>query len=192
VLLLLPKIDNFAQTINQKEEIMNSPRVRQAFTVGLPFGLAMGAFFFWRFGLIRGVAGGVFTGILFGTLITLFTEAQRKKLEITDKLFEGYPLLHQGPANHWLGAESRGGWLVLTSHQLSFRSHGENIQNSGLTLTIEELQSVRTKRTLGIIPNGLLVEKKSGGSESFLVSNNTTWEAKIAEAIKANPQPYRV
>jgi hypothetical protein len=170
---------------------MNSSRLRQALIVGLPFGLMMAVFFSLRGGLIVGVVSGIASGILFGAMITIFAEAQRKKLELADKLFEGHPILHQGPANHWLGAESRGGWLVLTSQQLRFRSHGKNIQNSELHLTIEALKSVRTKRTLGIIPNGLLVEKKDGGSESFVVSDNSIWEARVAAAIKANPQPYR-
>jgi hypothetical protein len=170
---------------------MNSSHLRQAFNIGLPFGLLMAVFFSLRGGLIVGVIFGVASGILFGTMMTLFAEAQRKKLELADKLFEGYPILHQGPANHWLSAESRGGWLVLTSQQLRFRSHGKNIQNSELNLTIEALKSVRTKRTFGIIPNGLLVEKKDGGSESFVVSDNLIWEARVAAAIKANPLPYR-
>ena len=151
----------------------------------------MGVFFSLRGGWLVGVVSGAVAGVLFGTAMSSFAEAQRKKMERADPLFEGHPILHQGPANHWLGAESRGGWLVLTSQQLSFRSHGKNIQNSELNLAIEALQAVRTKRTFGIIPNGLLVEKKSGGSESFVVSDNTLWEARVAAAIKAKPQPYR-
>src|SRR5689334_21427921 len=133
----------------------NQRFIKSALSTGLPFGVGMGIFFMLRFrvGPVGGIIMGLFAGVFFGVLMAMFTEAQRKKMEIQGDQLEGHPILHQGPANHFLGVESRGGWLVLTTNQLLFRSHGKNIQNSDLQILLGDISSARTKRTLGIIPN---------------------------------------
>jgi hypothetical protein len=88
-------------------------------------------------------------------------------------LVAGVP--RQGPANHRRGAEARGGWLVLTERALVFRSHGFNVQNAPLRVPLAEVRGVRGKRTLGLIPNLLLVERQDGTAEAFVVSERDAW-----------------
>src|SRR5438094_5766465 len=101
-----------------------------ALRTGLPFGLFFGAYLaIRRENLAGGVLGGLIAGALFGGVMGVFVEMQRRKLMVRGDRFEGEPIIHQGPANHWRGAEARGGWLILTDARLSFRAHGKNIQN---------------------------------------------------------------
>lgn len=106
-------------------------------------------------------------------------------MESKDDSFEGEDVLLQGPANHFLKKEGRGGWLTLTQSRLAFRSHGKNIQNAPLDVFLEDIDSVSKSSTLGIIPNGLRVVTLAGKVESFVVSNRKHW-VNLIEKAKAD------
>lgn len=155
---------------------------------GLPFGIAMGLFFGFQHGLAGGLVLGAVTGLLFGVALALFTEAQRKKMEVRGD-YQGEPILHQGPANHWRRGEARGGWLLLTPRRLLFRSHNANLQNEPVELAVADLRGSEPCRSLGIVPNGLRVHLVSGAQERFVVSERATWVARIATAIAGSRSP---
>ena len=149
---------------------------------GVPFGVAMSLLFSINYGLPGGLIAGVAAGLLFGVALALFTEAQRKKLEVTGD-YQGEAILHQGPANHWRRGEARGGWLLLTPRRLVFRAHQANVQNEPIELAVADLRGSEPCRTLGVVPNGLRVHLTSGVQERFVVSERASWVAKIAAAM---------
>ena len=156
--------------------------LKSALSAGLPFGLFFGAFLSLKHGDVAGgMLGGFLAGTLFGSIVGVFTEVQRKKLMVQGDRYEGELILHQGPANHWRGAESRGGWLILTSGRLAFRSHGKNIQNAPLDLPLSQLRGAEAYRSFGIVPNGLRVLGTS--EERFVVTDRSLWVERIRAAL---------
>jgi hypothetical protein len=166
---------------------MNARRIfATALRSGLPFGVAIGAFqAVQHHNVVAAVAGGLVGGAMFGGVMGVFVELQRKKLMIPGDRFEGEPILHQGPANHWRGAEARGGWLILTSERLAFRSHGKNIQNQSVDVRLADVRGVEPTNTLFFVPNGLRVLRDHGESDKFVVSERALWLERLGAAVKA-------
>lgn len=162
---------------------MNVKRLlNTAIRAGVPFGIAMALFFGISQGLPAALIGGTVAGLLFGLTLALFGEVQRKKLEVHGD-YQGEPILHQGPANHWRRGEARGGWLLLTPRRLVFRAHNANVQNEPIELAVVELRGSEPCRTLGVVPNGLRVHLKSGEHERFVVSERASWVAQLTAVI---------
>ncbi|MEX0586455.1 MAG: hypothetical protein WD176_07415, partial [Pirellulales bacterium] len=151
--------------------------------MGVPFALIMGALFAWKYGIPLGVPMGVASGVAFGWAMSRFTEKQRNKMECTSGLFEEEAVLFQGPANHFMNFEGRGGWLVLTPTRLAFRSHRKNAQNIPLDIGLDEVASAGACRTAGVIPNGLKVVRKSGVTDRFVVTDRKDWVEAISKAM---------
>lgn len=161
---------------------MNLARAtRTALATGLPFGVVMGLVFTLQRGPTAGLLLGVVSGLLFGALLAGFTEAQRKRMQLGGD-FEGEKILLQGPANHWRGAEARGGWLVLTPKRLVFRSHGKNIQNQGAEVLVADITACEPANTLLLVPNGLRVRHGAGAVDKFVVTARAEWLAALAAA----------
>lgn len=150
----------------------------------VPFGLVMGAFLGLQHGPAAGLVVGAGAGLMFGALLTAFAEGQRRRMKIASGVLDGEPIVRQGPANHWRGVEARGGWLVLTTRRLVFRSHGKNVQNEGAELPLAEVAAVEPSRSLGIVPNGLRVRRKDGAVERFVVAERGEWLAALTAALR--------
>lgn len=155
--------------------------VKTTLSTGVPFGVIMGLVLSVQRGPAVGLAIGLLAGVLFGALLAGFVAAQARRMKIDGDL-DGEPILFQGPANHWRGAEARGGWLVLTTRRLVFRSHGKNIQNQGLEVLLADVTGVEPSRSLGLIPNGLRVRLGGDVVERFVVSERGAWLAALADA----------
>lgn len=106
-------------------------------------------------------------------------------MESRDATFEGEAALFQGPANHFLKVEGRGGWLTLTKTRLAFRSHGKNIQNQPMDIAISNILKAKPTMTAEFIANGLRITKKDGEKESFVVSHRKEWAKRISDQLKA-------
>lgn len=155
--------------------------VKTALISGIAFGALMAPLLILLYGtktgsICTGAGGGAF-----GIILSAFVEWQRKKMESPSGNFEGEEILFQGPANHFLNRESRGGFLTLTPTRLAFRSHGMNVQNSNFDVLTSEIEKAWPARSLGIIPNGLRVQKKEGAIEKYVVMANKDWVARIME-----------
>ncbi|MCG9889505.1 MAG: hypothetical protein MH252_00340 [Thermosynechococcaceae cyanobacterium MS004] len=156
---------------------------KTALIAGGPFGLFMGLFFALIYQSIIAFLVGLASGIVFGFLLAIFTETQRKKMQSKDGRLDGELIIFQGPANHFLNGEGRGGWLTLTPSRIVFKSHGMNFQNHSLDVGIKEIVDAVPIQTLGFIPNGLGVVLKSGKKESFVVNTRKKWVRLISEQI---------
>jgi hypothetical protein len=93
-------------------------------------------------------------------------------------------VLRHGPANHFKGIEGVGGKLFLTNKRLRFRSHKINVQTHDESYPIEMIASVEPSRSLGIIPNGLLVHLRDGHRERFVVAGRGDWVSSIRSALE--------
>ena len=155
------------------------------------FGLPMGVFYsLQNNNWMIGMGGGLVAGVLFAILMRWFAARQTKRFSVDRPDLNGAAILFEGPANHFKGAEGVGGYLWLTSGQLSFRSHRFNIQNHDCRMPLTEIAEVEATKTLGMIPNGLLVRLVSGTQERFVVHKNRDWAAKIlgAKVLREEPQ----
>jgi GRAM domain len=160
--------------------------LKMAALTGVPFGFLMGLFFAVISGLVPGLVAGLFAGLLFGLALATFTELQRDRFTREGTGIDGEAILKQGPANHFRGAESVGGWLFLTHNRLLFRSHRLNVQSHELSIPLTDISEAQTCATLGFIPNGLRVFTP-GGAEQFVVEGRQSWVAAITQAKGSVP-----
>jgi len=90
------------------------------------------------------------------------------------------------PANLWRGAEAVGGRLTLTADRLYFHPHRFNIQAEPLELPVAAITSTRASRTLGVVPNGLVIETVSGERYRFVVRKRRLLIQTLADLRGAN------
>jgi hypothetical protein len=173
-----------SEALLEKEISMINRFTKTVFFTGVPFGLFMGLFFALIYKSSVAFASGLACGLAFGLIMAIFTETQRKRMQSKDGRLDGEMIIFQGPANHFLKAEGRGGWLTLTPSRLVFRSHGMNVQNQSLDIAIREIADIVPTLTLGLIPNGLRVVLQSGQKESFVVNTRKKWIKLIAEQMQ--------
>ena len=157
-----------------------SDRLRTAVLAGVPFGLAMGAFFWWQHGVPLGPLLGVAAGVMFGAALARFSHSEAVAQGSAAELEPGELIRHEGPANHFTRGDSTGGRLYLTDRRLYFKSHGFNLKDHELTVPLADVAAARATRTLGIIPNGLLIERRDGQRERFVVSGRAAWVAALS------------
>ena len=131
---------------------------------------------------VAGIGGGFIAGAIFSSLMRWFAAHQTKRFSVDRPGLDGEAILFEGPANHVKGAEGVGGYLWLTTGQLFFRSHRFNIQNHECRMPLSDIADVDAIKTLGFIPNGLLVRLVSGTQERFVVRKNRDWKARILGA----------
>ncbi|MBU1239591.1 PH domain-containing protein [Myxococcota bacterium] len=149
--------------------------VQQFFATAIPFGLALGVVVWLTGDPVSGVFAGIAGGILFAIMLIRFQKAQAQKLSIKGPSYEGKAIIYQGAANHFIGMESRGGWLILTEKALYFKSHQHNINKSDCTVPLVDITDVKPSNTLGLIPNGITVTHSQGKTERFVVRQRKEW-----------------
>lgn len=149
---------------------------------GVPFGLIFGIGMYFAGGLGMALVVGLGSGLAFGLGIAVFAEIQRRRFLANRPDFGDEILLHEGPANHFRGAEAVGGWLYLTSRRLLFLSHGMNVQNAAWEHPLAGIRTVETASTVGIIPNGLRLTTSAGATERFVVQGRRKWKDAIEKA----------
>ena len=169
----------------------SEPRWGQMLLAGAIFGVPMGAIFGWAQGSwLLGAAVGTVSGMLFAAAMGLFASRAAKGGESERELFGEVPpfdedetVLREGLANHFKGIEGVGGKLYLTGRRLRFISHKLNIQRHDESYPLSHVSSVKATRTLGIIPNGLVVCSQDGQRERFVVYQHRDWEEAIQRAV---------
>lgn len=140
---------------------------------GVPFGVVMSVFFFFRQGDATGVVVGLACGVLFGLALAVFVEIQHARFLGNNPCAPGEQIIKQGPANHFRG-ESVGGWLYLTTNRVIFKPHNFNAQTQEVSIPIREITGAEPCNSLWIIPNGLRITTTKQ-SERFAVSERDDW-----------------
>ena len=141
---------------------------------GIPFGLVMGVTFSFMGAKESAVIGGFASALLFCGMMAFFSSKLQKKFAGRLSLENAEHLVAEGPANHMQRGEGVGGWLYLTNTRLTFVSHKANIQVHSFTAPFEEIIGVEPKRSVGILPNRLLV-RTTKGDELFVVNDRAKW-----------------
>ena len=156
---------------------------------GLAFAPAMGICL-WLITGSRYAAfhGGFWSGVVFALVLAKIMNVSLKaNAPAPDGKAEGFDaeerVVHYGLANHQKGVEAVGGKLYLTGERLRFRSHKLNFQTHDISWNLDEIESVEPTRSLGIIPNRVLVRMKTGARESFVVSGREAWVNAIRSAV---------
>lgn len=154
-----------------------SSQTKQILATCVPFGLFMGAFwtFFSHVPIGSAIVMASVAGLLFGLLMTNFANSSYLKQTTRPILEPAERVIYETPANHFKGLEGVGGWLFLTDQRVIFKSHSFNFQNHELSLLLSEIVNVKVSRTLGIIPNGLLIQAERGQPERFVVMTPQDW-----------------
>jgi hypothetical protein len=147
--------------------------------IGLSFGIMMGLFYAYRYGWEEGVFTGLFSGVLFGLLMAGFTKYQSRKFTQNRPLSADEKLIKEGPANH----QTNGGWIYLTDSRFLFVSHKVNIKTEKLSIPLSEIASAAKGRSLGIIPNKLILNLKNGQVENFIVNDAKGWIKQIESVL---------
>jgi hypothetical protein len=147
--------------------------------LGLPFGFVMGIFYSFQWGWKEGVWAGLFAGVLFGLLMALFVSYQSRKFTRNRPLSAGEKLIKEGTANH----QGSGGWIYLTDARLFYVSHKFNLSRHELSIPLSEIAAVEKGRSLGIIPNRLLLNLKNGQTEKFVVQGVKSWINQIQNLL---------
>jgi len=162
---------------------------------GVAFGLGMGVFIGVMTGSVTyGFHGAFVSGFAFGLAVKTFLKISMSTPHLEmDARAAGFDadesVIHVGPANHFKGIESVGGKLFLTNRRLRFRSHKVNVQMHDESYPLQEIASVEPARTLGIIPNGLLVHLRDGRRERFVVMSRGAWVERIRDGIRLGVSP---
>lgn len=150
---------------------------------GLPFGFIMGIFSGLILGPYYGFVTFIVSGLSFGGIIAIFLGLQERKFKAMEgSMAHNHPILFSGPANHRLGKEYTGGWLILTEKKLIFKTHHFNIQNHELEIDIENISNVKGMNAFGFIPNKISIEESNGEVNRFVVNDRNKWLGLISKA----------
>jgi hypothetical protein len=72
-------------------------------------------------------------------------------------------------ANLFRGMESVGGHLYFGEDAMVFKSHALNIQTGDTHICYADIENVKKRNTLGLVPNGILVTMKDKTQYKFVV-----------------------
>ena len=125
-------------------------------------------------------ASGAIFGVLIGLFFGLFMNSRMVARQTSIELPAGEVVEYQGGANHFLNYEARGGRLYLTNHNLIFKPHSLNLQNAPVVIARSDITGTEKCMTLGVVPNGLLVEQRGGTKSRFVVPHRGEWMRRLA------------
>lgn len=165
----------------QKSE--RGAQIRSAILSGFSFAVFMGVFWAYQDGYKMALISAPIAGSVFGLTMYLFARSKWIKQQTEVKVSDDNAILMSGAANHFFNREAVGGKLYLFGDKLLFKSHSLNIQNHELEISIGDIVGVDFYNTLGLVPNGLVVSKRDGTQEKFVVNNRSTWKHEILSVI---------
>lgn len=158
-------------------------QARAVFLGGLVFGIGMGLFIGLKTGSgYYGFHGGFLSGFAFGLIMHLFLK--KTGASLASEMMDGEEVLLAGPANHVKGIEAVGGRLSVTPSRLRFRSHRFNVQTHDESYPLEAVTRVEPARSLGIIPNAMIVHLEDGRRERFVVMDRGRWVSLLQSRVR--------
>jgi hypothetical protein len=148
--------------------------------LGIPFGVIMGLFFIFQYGIRPGILGGIGSGILFGLAMSVFARVQENKARSSPPVLTDENLLREGPANHF--SERSGGAvgrLYLTNKRLFFEAFPSSKKIHEVSIPVHQISEAVSAKSYGILQNQLQVALSDGRTERFVTDNVTTWIKEI-------------
>jgi hypothetical protein len=171
----------------QTSDDENREKIRYVVLSGLAFGVAMAVVFRFTMGSWTAAwHGGFWSAFLFGFAMHVILKVQMPIVAADRAGFADDEIIAMhGPANHKKGMEAVGGKLFLTSTRLRFKSHAFNFRAHDESFPLDEIESVEPARSIGIIPNAIVVRMRYAGKQRFVVMTRAKWIAAITEKISA-------
>lgn len=74
-------------------------------------------------------------------------------------------------ANLFRGIESVGGRVRISDKSILFTAHAINIQTQITEIPFDQISTITKRNTLGLIPNGLMIETRDGTKYKFVLWN---------------------
>jgi hypothetical protein len=156
--------------------------IRTFLRAGLLFGVFMGLLYTFmsgpEFGIVAGLVGGFFFGLLMAVISTyLEIKAQNETPD-----FPGEVVKKQSAASHFVNGVAVGGYFFLTDVQLHFRPHRLNVNAKELSIPIAHISDTEKGSRLGVLPDQLKVLRTDGTIEKFVVEELDEWAEEINNA----------
>lgn len=85
------------------------------------------------------------------------------------------------PANYFRGIEAVGGHIILDDEGLTFKPHKYNIQKEELHIDFSDMRAAETRKTYGLIQNGIIIYTKDDKQHKFVVNKSK----EVAEYIRS-------
>ena len=156
----------------------------------LVFALVMGAYTtFVSKSIAIGIVLGLISGAVFALLMLLLTVVFKRFRMFGLKDIKGWAPdeveVRSGLANMMRHGLGEGGMLFLTNKRLRFCSHRAGVEVADHSFPLATIASVASCRTLGLVPNGLLVQMSDGRSARFVVDDRTGWHKAVRDQMAA-------
>lgn len=162
---------------------MKNSNLKGSIYAGIAFGFIIGIFQIIINGLQFALIAAPVSGLCFALLIYFFISSKFVKKQTQISNHEQSSIIISGNANHYQGFEAVGGKLYLLQEQLKFKSHKLNIQSHEQEIKFEHIKKVGFYNTIGLIPNGLIIETIGGKKEKFVIGNRRTWKREIEKRL---------
>jgi hypothetical protein len=92
-------------------------------------------------------------------------------LNSTENLNITEEILADQAANLFRGIESVGGRIVVTNKYIKFNAHLKNLQFMPAEIPVNNILKIERRKSLGLIPNQMVLILKSGVEYKFVVNN---------------------
>ena len=118
---------------------------------------------------------GLFMGVGFPFILKKLTPFLVKNID-TPILSEGEKIIFEEKANlfqnWWIAA---GGKLFLTNKRLVFNAHKYNFQTGETSINLQEINSIKERKTAGLVDNGLRIKTTENTEFNFVVDQRSEW-----------------
>ncbi len=74
-------------------------------------------------------------------------------------------------ANYFRGMEAVGGKIYFDDKGFTFKSHAVNIQTGDTRIEYIQIDYIKKRNTLGIVPNGISIFTKDGLEHKFVINS---------------------
>lgn len=168
---------------NRRNTLMRR-MIINAIVSGLVFGYLVSLMFFFLISVTDSLMAALKAWLLLGLAgalvwvacvvpLLLFQNAKAKKM---CRIIESQGrVLFNGPAGHFRGMISDGGWLYLTDEGLLFKPHKMNLSWQDVWIPNAMIVGVERYKNMGIVSNGLLLTLKDETQEKFTANWSREW-----------------
>lgn len=158
--------------------------IRNFIIAGLAFGLIIGIYLAFQFGINYALIAGPVSGFAFGALLYFFVTSKIIDQRTQVQVGKGEKIIYYGGANHFVNGTAVGGKLYLLSDKLQFQSH----QSHSQIIELKQIEKIDFFNTFyGLIPNGSVIKTLEGKTEKIVVNDKRIWKEQIEELMNCKP-----
>ena len=122
-------------------------------------------------------------GVMAGSVVSAFLITSGSLFGL--KRIAARPLANEEMVATYInGMRDAGGWLRVEKNGLFFINHSFSIYKGDVMIEYDSIVSVKPGKSLGVIPNRVIIETKDGVVHKFIVERKYRW--KLLSAIQKN------